>query len=119
MSVQKKKIKELYGEPWSPATIFVDRVLEPDDVYVSNWTPKQIRFLAQVKSLISTAENYLGFKVPWLESLITEYMKLTKFEDGWVIKQAKDVARSSTTRMMMQVSRWRRILFGSEGEEIE
>jgi len=112
-----KKEREAYGEPWGPAAIFVDKSLDVEQFYVGNWAPKQIRWLAQVKSLIITTEQYLGFRVPWLNELVEEYMKLSKFEDGWIIKQAKDVARGSTTRMLLNVARWKRIFMGEESEE--
>ena len=111
-----KREREAYGEPWGPAAIFVERMLNVDEYYVANWAPKQVKWLAQVKSLIMTTEQYLGFKVPWLNQLVEEYMKLSKFEDGWTIKQARDVARGSSTRMMLNIARWRKIFFGEEAD---
>jgi hypothetical protein len=116
---KSSKDKEILAEPWGPSSIFVDRTLDEELVYVSAWKPKQIRFLSQVNSLVVTTEKYLGFDVPWLKELIFEYMKLSKFEDGWIIKQAKDVARGSSTRMLFNVARWKRILYGEEPEPTE
>jgi hypothetical protein len=114
MTTKHKRDREVYAEPWGPSSIFVDKALDVEQYYVGNWAPKKIKWLAQTKSLITTTEQYLGFKVPWLNQLIEEYMKLSKFEDGWIIKQAKDVARGSSTRMLLNVARWRRIFFGEE-----
>ena len=112
----EKKKKEYVYEPWGAQTLFVEKVLgvEGEEKYIANWSPKQIKFLAQMRSIIDVIKQYIVPNAGWLETLIDEYMKLSKFEDGWVIKQAKDVARAGTTRMMLNVARWKRIVYGEE-----
>jgi hypothetical protein len=79
---------------------------------------KQIRFLAEVASAIDIVKTYLFTNVAWLESLVREYTRFGKFEDGWVIKQAVSIARGSSTRMLFNLARWRK-LFGGEYSDIE
>jgi len=112
--MKKQREREILSEPWGAAAIFVNRALDTEDIYVANWSPKQIRFLAQVNSLISLTEKYLSVDIMWLKDLVKEYMKLSKFSEGWIIKQAKDVARGSSARMLLNVARWKKILMGEE-----
>jgi len=118
MSSRNKKREEA-SEPWGPQAIFVDRLLSIDenDVYIAPWTSKQIKWLAMVVSLIETTEQYINIKLPWLRDLVNEYMRLSKFEKGWIIKQAKDVARGGVSRMLFNIARWKKIWYSDEGLE--
>jgi len=112
--MKKQKEREILSEPWGAASIFVNRALDTEETYIASWSPKQIRFLAQVNSLISLTEKYLSIDIMWLKDLVEEYMKLSKFSDGWIIKQAKDVARGSSARMLLNIARWKKIFLGEE-----
>jgi hypothetical protein len=118
MAEKERRRKDYSAEPWGAQTLFVDKVLSTDDedVYIAFWSPRQIRFLATMRSLIKACSRYV-IPLPWLETLINEYMRLAKFEDGATIKHAKDVAKGGRTYMSFNVARWKRILYGEEVPE--
>jgi len=101
-------------EPWAPATMVISNLLHPRQVYVARFNKKQIRFLSEATSILHVVSEYLSVNIAWLDELIRQYARLNKFEDGWVIKEAVNVAKSGTTRMLFQLSRWKRVLFGEE-----
>jgi len=103
-------------EPWASSSMVVANLLHPRQVYVSRYTKKQIRFLSEAVSVLHVVRRYLGTDVTWLEALLREYTRLNKYEDGWVIKEAVRVAGAAQTRMMFNLSRVKRILFGAESE---
>jgi len=103
-------------EPWAPATLVITALLNPHQVYVARYSKKQIRFLSESVSLLHIVRKYMTTEVSWLEELIRQYARLNKFEDGWVIKQAVGVAKTGSTRMLFNLSRWKRTLFGEEGD---
>jgi len=103
-------------EPWSPSALVISELLNPRNSYVSRFSKKQIRFLSESLALIHVIKTYLNTDVEWLEELIRQYARLNKFEDGWIIKQAVNVARSSSTRMLFNLSRWKRVLYGEESD---
>jgi len=101
-------------EPWAPASFVVSMLMNPHQVYVARWSKRQIRFLSEIASAISIVKTYLRTNVTWLESLIREYTRFGKFEDGWVIKQSVNIARGSSSRMLFNLARWKRIWYGEE-----
>ena len=103
-------------EPWAPASIVVSALINPKQVYVARWKKKQIRFLSEVAAAIHLVAAYLYTDVTWLEALVREYTRFGKFEDGWVIKQAVNIARGSSSRMLFNLARWKRIWYGAEPE---
>jgi hypothetical protein len=104
-------------EPWAPASIVVSALINPKQVYVARWKKKQIRFLSEVAAAVHLVATYLHTDVAWLEALVREYTRFGKFEDGWVIKQAASIARGSSSRMLFNLARWKRILYGAEEPE--
>jgi hypothetical protein len=106
-------------EPWAPASIVVSALINPKQVYVARWKKKQIRFLSEVAAAIHLVATYLYTDVTWLEALVREYTRFGKFEDGWVIRQAVNIARGSSSRMLFNLARWKRIWYGAEPEPSE
>jgi hypothetical protein len=100
--------------PWGAQYYFVRKMLEPSELFVAKWNKKQVRFLSNAAALINVIKSFIKVDVAWLSDLITTYMKLSKYEDGYCIKQAKDVARGASTRMMFNIARWKRIWYGVE-----
>jgi hypothetical protein len=41
-------------------------------------------------------------------------MKLSKFEDGYCIKMSRDVARGGVSKMLFNIARWKKIMYGEE-----
>jgi len=103
-------------EPWSPSAMVIANLLHPRQVYVARFNKKQIRFLSEATSILHVVNEYLSVNIAWLDELIRQYARLNKFEDGWVIKEAVNVAKSGSTRMLFNLSRWKRVLFGEESE---
>jgi len=120
---EKDEIKEILEsemisakteEPWAPATLVISALLNPKQVYVARYSKKQIRFLSESVSLLHIVRKYMTTEVSWLEELIRQYARLNKFEDGWVIKQAVSVAKTGSTRMLFNLSRWKKIGFSED-----
>jgi len=106
-------------EPWSPASLLVSALINPKQVYVARWSKRQIRFLSEVAAAISVVGTYLGTDVSWLSSLVREYTRFGKFEDGWVLKQAVNVARGVSSRFLLNLARLKRIRYGDEPAPLE
>jgi hypothetical protein len=100
--------------PWGAQYYFVRKMLETDEHFVARWNKKQVRFISNATALMNVIKTFINVDIKWLNELIITYMKLSKYEDGYCIKQAKDVARGASTRMLLNVSRLKRILYGEE-----
>jgi len=102
-------------EPWAPATIVISELLNPRNVYVSKFNKRQIRFLSEAVSITYVIREYMNTDITWMEELLRQYARLNKFEDGWTVKQAVNVAKAGSTRMLFNLSRVKRLLYGEEG----
>ncbi|MEM1983509.1 MAG: hypothetical protein QXZ63_07615 [Sulfolobales archaeon] len=105
--------KKEYSEPWSPQAIIVDALIDHNNVYVNKFTKRQAKALAEADAVISLISNYVS-DVTWLKNLLDDFKKYNKFENGWAVKEASKVARSSATRFMLNLSRWKKLLVGGE-----
>ncbi|MEM3964811.1 MAG: hypothetical protein QW320_11785 [Ignisphaera sp.] len=101
-------------EPWSPALLYIDKVLDHENIYIAPWSKKQIRFLSYASSILLVMERYIKTPITWIKSLIHEYMSLSKYENGRLLKSAENVARSHGMKTYMSLSRVRRMIFGEE-----
>jgi len=122
-NINQKRKNEIYEsefrefkseEPWAPASVVVSALINPHQVYVARWSKKQIRFLSEVASAIDIVKTYLHSDITWLESLIREYSRFGKFEDGWIIKQAVMIAKGSISRTLLNLARWKRFSIQEE-----
>jgi len=112
-----RKEKEYVYEPWGPQAIFIDKCLNPEEIYIAKWSKKQVRFLSYFTALIQLIEKTMHIDVAWLNDLRVAYMKLSKFEDGYCIKMSKDVARGGLSRMFLNIARWKKIWYSEEEPE--
>jgi len=103
-----------FEEPWAPASLVVSALINQRQVYVSRFNKKQIRFLSEAAAAVALIKKYLAEDVGWLEVLLIQYTRLSKYEDGWAVQKAVEVAKGSTAKMNMMVSRLKRILLSEE-----
>ncbi|MEM4762094.1 MAG: hypothetical protein QW230_03870 [Thermofilum sp.] len=101
-------------EPWSPALLYIDKVLDHRNIYIAPWSKRQIRFLSLTTSLLLVMERYVKIPHAWIKALIHEYMSLSKYENGRLLKSAESVARAQASRTFMQLSRLKRVFIGEE-----
>jgi hypothetical protein len=118
------------GEPWYAPNRLIEALLSEKEVYVVNrLNRRQIRAIAETLGLMSLLDSYVIMQddgqnrgkgerkaTHWLEEIVFRFLMLSKANDGWAVRVARDVARGQATRMMFNISRWRRVFFGSEDE---